>query len=196
MNKKQATYLLEFFKKYRIFSNIEDLELLSALLKTPTDGRGINKLLNLNSSYISHEIIRKVPKSKREEIKKTNGSWIYNILIYLDKCPICGGTKNNLKNTTCSVSCANTHFRSGEDNAHYLGNNYRTICFAWHNKECIICKESNIVEVHHFDEDHNNNTPDNLIPLCPTHHQYWHSNYKYLIEQTVITYRDKFISTS
>jgi len=34
------------------------------------------------------------------------------------------------------------------------------------------------VAVHHYDENHNNNNPENLVPLCPTHHQYVHSKYK------------------
>ena len=45
-----------------------------------------------------------------------------------------------------------------------------------------------MVEVHHLDENHKNNSPSNLIPLCPTHHQYWHSRYKEEIEQIVIDY--------
>jgi len=50
--------------------------------------------------------------------------------------------------------------------------NYRTICFNYHKKKCVCCEESLIVEVHHFDENKENNSPDNLIPLCPTHHRY------------------------
>lgn len=63
---------------------------------------------------------------------------------------------------------------------HY-NTNYRTICFTHHKKECVVCGEDRIVSVHHYDENHNNNDPNNLVPLCPTHHQYVHSGYKDLV---------------
>lgn len=65
---------------------------------------------------------------------------------------------------------------------------YRTICFSHHKKKCVICDEENIIAVHHLDENKSNNNPSNLIPLCPTHHQYWHSSFKYLIESKVRDY--------
>lgn len=94
----------------------------------------------------------------------------------------------------CSSYCAH-HRGSGEEWASIRNEDlkgYATICFAYHKKECIICGEQNIVEVHHFDEDHDNNDPSNLIPLCPTHHQYWHSRYKYMIETVVTDYHKRF----
>ena len=114
-------------------------------------------------------------------------------------CPVCqksfkpsrGGKGSS---TTCSYSCANTYFRSGENNPNYKGTNYRTICFNFHDKKCVVCGENNIVEVHHLDEDKDNNTPENLIPLCPTHHQYWHSKYRHLVENEVLEYISKWQS--
>lgn len=107
-------------------------------------------------------------------------------------CPICSKKfkPKYKKQVTCSHSCSNTFFRSGENNPNYKYGNeerveYRRVCFTHNKKECIICGESNIVAVHHYDEDHNNNSIDNLVPLCPTHHQYMHSRYKYLIEDRV-----------
>ena len=102
-------------------------------------------------------------------------------------CPVC----NNLfsgKNTTCSHSCSNTYFRSKEKHPNWKEDSYRTTCFVHHDKKCIVCGEDKIVEVHHLDENKLNNDPSNLIPLCPTHHQYWHSRYKYLIESVVYKY--------
>lgn len=104
-------------------------------------------------------------------------------------CPVC---KNNFLTTsgkkegiTCSVGCANTYFRSGENHPLWKPieekdneSKYREICFLHHPKECVVCKENKIVSVHHFDENPENNSPENLIPLCPTHHTYWHSRYK------------------
>lgn len=68
----------------------------------------------------------------------------------------------------------------------------RKVCFAYHEKKCIICSESLIVEAHHYDGNKNNNNKNNFVPLCPTHHRYWHSNYRYLIKKQVDDYVKKF----
>lgn len=90
----------------------------------------------------------------------------------------------------CTRACANSVggkmkaqalVKSGE--AHY-----RTICFHHHAKRCVVCGEENIVAVHHIDEDHHNNDPKNLIPLCPTHHQYCHSQYAHLVQPIIDEY--------
>ena len=112
-------------------------------------------------------------------------------------CPICGtkfttGKDSPREKITCSHSCANSYFRSGVNNPNWKENSYRSTCFHFHKKECIVCGESKIVEVHHLDENNKNNSPNNLIPLCPTHHQYWHSRYKEEIEQIVIDYITEF----
>lgn len=100
---------------------------------------------------------------------------------------------------TCSHGCANTKFRSGKNNGNsvideesYIA--HRKVCFKYHEKKCIICGEANILSVHHYDKDHFNNAPDNLIPLCPTHHQYCHSKFKYLVAQRIDEYRSTFLS--
>jgi hypothetical protein len=51
-----------------------------------------------------------------------------------------------------------------------------------------LCGEQNVVDVHHLDHNRSNNDPANLIPLCPTHHQYWHSKFRNLIEDQVRMY--------
>lgn len=114
-------------------------------------------------------------------------------------CPVCGtifetrkGSKE--ERTTCSYSCSNTHFRSGDNNPNWKDDSYRTTCFHHHEKKCVVCGEEKIVTVHHFDENHNNNSPENLIPLCPTHHQYIHSKYKDEVYGIVLEYKNKFVS--
>jgi 5-methylcytosine-specific restriction endonuclease McrA len=64
----------------------------------------------------------------------------------------------------------------------------------YHKKECVICGENKIVAVHHYDENHNNDSIENLIPLCPTHHNYVHSRYKDEVIDTINKYREEFIS--
>ena len=105
-------------------------------------------------------------------------------------CKVCDNPIVNYKTSkgTCSKGCANTYFRSGEENGNWKGTQYQTICFIHHKKECVVCGEQNIVEVHHLDEDRTNNDPSNLIPLCPNHHQYWHSRFRHLVENKVYSY--------
>ena len=93
-------------------------------------------------------------------------------------CPVCSNQIKSKYNETCSHGCANTFFRSGPNHGNWSGENYRSVCFYFHKKECIVCREVKIVEVHHYDFNHDNNDPENLVPLCPTHHQYVHSRYK------------------
>lgn len=103
-------------------------------------------------------------------------------------CPVCD--KQYLKEgRTCSYSCSNKLFRSGENNGNWKQDAYRTTCFKHHGKKCIVCGEEKIVTVHHINENHSDNRPENLIPLCPTHHQYVHSRYK----NEVQPYIDKFL---
>lgn len=112
----------------------------------------------------------------------------YNPHIKTKVCPVCntkfttGGRKGKShKAVTCSYSCSNTYFRSGSNNPNFNGSNYRIKCFEKWGKKCCICDEDKIVAVHHIDENHENNDVQNLAPMCPTHHQYIHSKYKYLI---------------
>ena len=111
----------------------------------------------------------------------------------IKECPVCKNEFETLsghkrEKTTCSHSCSNTFFRSGDNNPNWKEDSYRTTCFLYHKKECVVCGENNIVEVHHLDEDNKNNSPYNLIPLCPTHHQYWHSRYRGEVEPIIINY--------
>jgi len=104
-------------------------------------------------------------------------------------CDVCSTPINNFRTSkTCSYSCANTKFRTGPNNPNWKEDNYQSTCFHYHEKKCIVCDERLIVAVHHLDENHENNVPSNLMPLCPTHHSYWHSAHKHLIEQQVLDY--------
>jgi hypothetical protein len=102
-------------------------------------------------------------------------------------CPVCASLFSSTS-FTCSPGCANTYFRSGVNHGNWKPTSYRTTCFSHHAKECVVCGEEKIVEVHHLDEDKTNNTPENLVPLCPTHHQYLHSRFKHLVIDKVREY--------
>ena len=110
-------------------------------------------------------------------------------------CPVCYNLIKNWKdNATCSSKCARDFY--SDKYKKYARKNkklrYRTICFDHHKKECVVCGEKHIVEVHHYDNNHKNNKPTNFIPLCPTHHTYMRSKYKHLIVDQVEKYHKRF----
>lgn len=151
-----------------------------------TNGAGfkkVNEILNSLSIDISH--FDKGSKRRKYEL-------------ITKKCPVCSkefsvGKNQPKEKKTCSYACSNTFFRSGEKNPNWKNDSYRTTCFLYHNKKCVICEEEKIIDVHHYDENRKNNSPENLIPLCPTHHVYYHSRYKHLVEDKIQKYRQKFI---
>jgi hypothetical protein len=146
--------------------------------------------INVNAIDISH-LQKKLSKYKK----------------VIKKCPVCEKqfvtvVSHRDEKTTCSYSCSNTFFRSGENNPNWGSsgnvlerNGYRRIGFDYHKKECIICGESKIVAIHHYDCNRKNNSPENLIPLCPTHHHYIHSKFKNEIIDKVEEYRNNFIKS-
>jgi len=120
-------------------------------------------------------------------------------------CPICNKPIKDYKNNkTCSSKCGKQYYlymytKFGKDAAIKKSQaipdnelNYRKLCFRYHEKKCIICGEENIVAVHHYDKNHENNDPRNLIPLCPTHHIYLHSLFGKLIIKKVQEYMQNF----
>ena len=44
--------------------------------------------------------------------------------------------------------------------------------------QCVICKSSNAVQIHHIDCNKDNNKPDNLVTLCANHHNQAHTQSK------------------
>jgi hypothetical protein len=99
-------------------------------------------------------------------------------------------TKNNPKKEKrfCSIKCSNSFVRRGSNRLDKI-THYSTICFLHHKRECVVCGEKNVVEVHHYDKNHKNNEPKNLVPLCPTHHAYMHTNnFGHLIENKIKLY--------
>jgi hypothetical protein len=154
--------------------------------------RKIKKYIDSNNIDISHfpDDPRRYKLTKYPRIKK--------------ECPVCGKQFETMlghrdEKIVCSYSCSNTYFRSGVSNPNYKNDReligkakYVKICFRYHKKKCVCCNETNVVEVHHYDGNKNNNDPENLIPLCPTHHQYWHSKFRNLIKDVVDKYKEEY----
>lgn len=149
-----------------------------------TVGRIVDKLIKEMGADISHFDGGVSKRRKYQIIEK--------------ECPVCFNLFETRKGSprekiVCSKACSNSHFRSGPSNPNWKEDRYRTTCFFYHKKECVICGEKRIVDVHHYDEDHNNNAPNNLIPLCPTHHQYYHSRYRDMVEEAIKLYREQWM---
>lgn len=100
------------------------------------------------------------------------------------ECEIC---KNNLvvserlnlypqkERYFCSRVCANSI--GGTAKAEKYGyTSYRTIAAKFHKQECIVCGVSDVLDVHHIDEDRENNDASNLVFLCPNDHYRLHRN--------------------
>lgn len=91
----------------------------------------------------------------------------------------------------CGIKCANSVGGKSKAKKYYIPDEsagYVRIAWRYHERKCVVCGEDKIVAAHHYNEDHQDNRPENLIPLCPTHHQYMHSRHKPLIEEKVKDY--------
>lgn len=161
------------------------------------------RMLNISNNGAGIRKVKKIIDENKLDISHFDNGYAKRDIKYvrvIKKCPVCDKDFETLsghkrEKTTCSHSCSNTFYRSGSNNPNWKeeSTQYRNKCFEFHKKECIICKEDKIVEVHHLDENRENNKIDNLVPLCPTHHKYLHSNYRYLIEDKVNEYIKDFI---
>jgi len=109
---------------------------------------------------------------------------------YTKICECCGkdfpwegrkNTKAYKRARFCTRSCANNRQAWWNDNA----TGYRTIAFRYWPKQCMICGFDKIVAIHHNDNNHSNNDPNNLIPLCPNHHEMIHSKWKNEVQPLV-----------
>jgi hypothetical protein len=181
MNNKERLYSISDEEFVFIVASVETKVDLHKKLSIPYNGTG-TKLINTRIKETG--AILKDKKYKWDRIKKI--------------CPVCGNEFNTLKGHkrekyTCSYGCSNTFFRSGDKHGNWKESSYRSTCFKYHEKKCVCCDETIIISVHHYDGDRSNNNPENLIPLCPTHHCYWHSNNRYMIEDKVNNYRNNFI---
>ena len=174
---------------------------LQNIVNESTSKADVCRKLNISVNGIGYRKIDKLIAEYKIDINilKTNAKNSRTTYQLIEKiCPVCSvpfkTRDGHIRETyTCSHSCSNTYFRSGEDNPNWKQSSYRTTCFLYHKKQCIVCNEDKIVEVHHFDGNNKNNVPENLIPLCPTHHQYYHSRYRSIVDKKIIKYRNLFL---
>lgn len=146
------------------------------------------------SNWISINKEKSSCKFCKEEVSRPNigrhEDSCYLNPINLILCVACSNPVKDYKNSkgTCSHSCSNKHFRKLRNKPERY-TQYTTICWEYHEKKCVVCPENKIVSVHHYNERHEDDRPENLVPLCPTHHQYIHSRYR----DEVIDIVDKYV---
>lgn len=80
----------------------------------------------------------------------------------------------------CSIKCAKTRkvsekwLKSKNYRKKYL-EHYRTIYIASGRElKCEVCGFDAVVDIHHLDLNHKNNSSENLVCLCPNHHKMIH----------------------
>lgn len=167
----------------RLCKNNPDRQIL------PVSGKKINFR---RTSCIYCEVVFTIGHIKKHEIN------CYLNPLNLKLCVVCEKPIIDYKNSkgTCSHSCSNVHFKDLR-NKPERRTRYPTICFAYHEKKCVVCGETKIVAVHHLNGDRTDNRPENLIPMCPTHHQYFHSRYIDEVRPFIDEYlKNKFNSDS
>ena len=166
----------------------------------------ILRQLGLSDNGRNYKLLNSIIKQHSLDLSKFFKSYTIEKI-----CPVCGKVFEiktyERDKTTCSYSCSNTYFRSGKNNPNYkdvseykdkqnkqLSKKYRKLCFEHHPHKCVVCGEDRIVDVHHYDENRLNNKIFNFIPLCPTHHRYYHSKYKKEVEEQIEKYHNEFLA--
>lgn len=135
--------------------------------------------------YIS--IVREWLISNDIDISHWTGNGKPKLLKIEKICPVCKllfrtEPRVEKEQITCSRSCSNTYFRSGEDHPSYNGgtNTYRERALSYYRPLCNRCGYTNIlaIEVHHRDKDRSNNSIENLEVLCANCHTIEHKSSK------------------
>lgn len=146
----------------------------------------MHKALAVANSKVTCKYCDKI--TNRANIKRHENSCSKNP-DNLKQCPVCSELFAG-KSVTCGYSCSNTYFKKVRNKDERLG--YQALCFRYHDKKCLVCGEEKIVAAHHVNENHEDNRPENLVPLCPTHHQYVHSRYKDEVQPFIDSYLTEF----
>lgn len=119
----------------------------------------------------------------------------YDIIVKI--CPECNKkfeTKQgqSREKTCCSRNCSNKHFKHNKKQPleHRKEERiYRDLCFSFHKEECCLCGWNLSVDVHHVNENHDDNRIENMVPLCANHHRVIHMNeYKEKYQEQVQDY--------
>lgn len=78
-------------------------------------------------------------------------------------------------NYFCTRSCSNSIGGIAKREKYGL-TGYVTIAEKFYHRRCCVCGTTDVLDVHHIDEDRSNFHPSNLIFLCPNDHARLHRN--------------------
>ncbi|MBU3923892.1 MAG: HNH endonuclease [Nanoarchaeota archaeon] len=94
----------------------------------------------------------------------------------LAKCKRCQQTRQIHAKALCP-GCYNYIFHMDKNKAYSQRkrNNIDLKTYRKTTKTCVICEFDKIVDIHHIDSNKQNNSPKNLIGLCPNHHRMIHN---------------------
>ena len=95
----------------------------------------------------------------------------------------------------CSRKCSNSVGGTAKALKHHPDEkaHYKTVLRRHHKHQCIVCGFDKIIDAHHVDMDHNNNDPNNLVPLCPNHHRLVHSRWQEEVQPHIDQYIKSFM---
>ncbi len=95
----------------------------------------------------------------------------------IKKCHRCQKPRAIHAKQLCA-SCYNTTFHADKAKAYNQRkkNKITLTQFRKTTSKCAICDFSHIVDIHHIDMNSTNNSPKNLIGLCPNHHRMIHNH--------------------
>ncbi len=120
----------------------------------------------------------------KECIKHAKGmcTTCYKKLVWkpkLKKCSKCGRELPHHAKGLCA-GCYNTtfHLEKAKNGNYKRYHNIDPALYKKITEKCLICEFGKVVDLHHLDKNRKNNSPDNMIGLCPNHHSMLH-NLKY-----------------
>ncbi len=150
-----------------------------------THGRNtanITKFLAKNNLVFSNQSQKTIEYEQRICVHCSN---IFQVSVH---------NKNRQKVITCSHSCSSNYapfkIKRVEAKIGLEATSYPILAKRYGLNACCICKETEVLDIHHLDEDRNNNVISNLVPLCPTHHAYLHRGKSELIFDKLVEYLD------
>ncbi len=92
-------------------------------------------------------------------------------------CKVCGKSAHHQGKGMC-VLCYPKEGKNYETIKRHTIRKYHNISFElWKEvtKACVICGFDKIVDLHHLDREHSNNSRENFVGLCPNHHKMMHN---------------------
>ncbi|MEI6849840.1 MAG: HNH endonuclease signature motif containing protein, partial [archaeon] len=103
----------------------------------------------------------------------------YKKLIWKPKLIECKRCKRMLPNQAFGFckSCYLSVFHMDRMKEHSIKQHHNIDPKLWKEitKKCVVCGFDKIVDLHHLDHNHDNNSRENLIGLCPNHHRMIHN---------------------